>query len=206
MDTKYKIITDTKNPLCGKTYEEVLKLADNTLFLLSWVYTQTPELCLASVKRYGITLKYVEKQTLEICTAALKQNIIAVKYIDPLFYKELGICSLAFHIWHLVYHQNSYYAGCHGPWSAEQALKHWNEYHHDQERATLFTKVIIENEIALKYSPEEKLYFVVCVTEKTKERIKMHYMPVTHEEAIAIRSKITAFPSRALELEEYIRG
>ena len=45
---------------------------------------QTPEICMAAVRRNRWTLKYVEEQTLEVCMAAVKQEPRAIKCIhDP---------------------------------------------------------------------------------------------------------------------------
>jgi len=58
----------------------------------------------------------------------------------------LGIILLAEHQWKLFYYQNKYRAGCRGPWSAEEALGHWNEDHDTPERATLFRAAIIKHQ------------------------------------------------------------
>jgi len=76
-------------------------------------------------------------------------NTADLQYVDSRFYKKLGIKLLAEHHWDLFYYQGKYHAGCRGPWSAEEALKHWDEYHHYPERAMLFTKAIIEHEKSL---------------------------------------------------------
>jgi hypothetical protein len=191
MTTEYKIITENEIDIFYlRTYEEVL----------------------ASLKENGVNLRFLEdNQTLEMCKVALEREAIDVEIFDavkPEFYQELGIASiakLAKSVYKLYFYQGKYVAGCRGPWSADQALNHWNEFHYNPERAKLFTKAIIENEIALKYPPEEKLYFVVSVTGSSGNRIKMNLIPIPHEEAIVLKSKITNYPTRTLELEEYIQ-
>jgi hypothetical protein len=158
MTTEYQIITDTKNPLCGKTYEEVLKLVKEDGSLLKYVKTQTPEICLAAVKHCEISLGYIKEQTLEICIIALEQDTQVLQYIYPQFYKELGIELLA--TWYirtrpwykLFYYQGKYHAGCRGPWTAKEALEHWSEFHPNKDRAALFTKAIIAHQNKLNKS------------------------------------------------------
>ena len=175
MNTKYQIITDTSNPLCGKTYEEVLEIIRQEPYLLHDVQTQTSELCLEAVRRTGLSLFYVKHQTPEICFEAVKQNATALRYakeqtleiclvalsqktdvlqyVDSQFYQELEIKLLAEHKarfcssgWKLFYYQDKYHAGCRGPWTAKEALEHWSEFHPRQDRAKLFTKAIIKHQ------------------------------------------------------------
>ena len=124
MTTEYKIITNTKNPLHGMIYEKVL----------------------LTICRDGFTLFYIEHQTLEICLAALQQNTESLEFVCPIFYQELGVVLLAEHEWKLFYYQGKYRAMCRGPWTAEEALNHWNEFHLNQERATLFREAIVEHQ------------------------------------------------------------
>ena len=188
MTTEYKIITENENNIFYlRTYEEVL----------------------ASLKENGVNLRFLEdNQTLEMCKVALEREAIDVEIFDavkPEFYQELGIAMLAKSVYGLYYYQGKYVAGCRGPWSADQALYHWDEYHPTQNRATLFRSVIIENERAINYPPEEKLYFVISAAKKINERIKMYHMPVPYEKALILKSKLTNYPTRTLELEEYIQ-
>jgi hypothetical protein len=115
-------------------------------FALKYVQNQTAEICLAAVKQYGYSLKYVQNQTAEICLAAIQEDRCALEDVNSEFYSELRITLLAVYSWKLFYYQGKYHAGCRGPWSAEQALNHWNECHHVPERATLFREAIVEHE------------------------------------------------------------
>jgi hypothetical protein len=45
----------------------------------------------------------------------------------------------------LIYQKGFYSAGCHGPWTRQEALNHWNDKHPDQERATLFRNAILNH-------------------------------------------------------------
>ena len=114
MSTEYKIITDTNNPLCGKSYEEVLEIIQQDPYLLHNVQTQTPELCLLAVqqngneiksvkeqtselcleavRRTGLSLFFVKHQTPEICIEAVKQNATALRYAKE---QTLEICLVA---------------------------------------------------------------------------------------------------------------
>jgi len=129
MTTEYKIITENENNIFYlRTYEEVL----------------------ASLKENGVNLRFLEdNQTLEMCKVALEREAIDVEIFDavkPEFYQELGIAMLAKSVYGLYYYQGKYYAGWCGPWTTEQALNHWNEYHPNQDRATLFREAIVEHE------------------------------------------------------------
>ena len=49
-----------------------------------YVKKQTPEICLAAVKRNGYALAFVKEQTKEICLEAVKQNGYALRYVKDL--------------------------------------------------------------------------------------------------------------------------
>jgi hypothetical protein len=72
MSLEYVIITDTANPLCGLTYEEVLQEVKGHDYALQYVKDQTPELCLAAVKQEKYALQYVNDQYLEYVKTQLK--------------------------------------------------------------------------------------------------------------------------------------
>jgi hypothetical protein len=55
---------------------------------------------------------------------------------------------LAIHEYALHVKEGQYRAGCRGPWSAEQALKHWNIGHHAPTRAEKFRAAIEAQEAA----------------------------------------------------------
>lgn len=55
----------------------------------------------------------------------------------------------------LFYRDGEYRAGCRGPWTAEQALAHWNENHKVPQRAMLFREAIVANEA--KRKPRRKV-------------------------------------------------
>jgi hypothetical protein len=42
---------------------------------------QTPAICLAAVKRDGLALEYVLEQSLDVCLAALQHNIVALRFV-----------------------------------------------------------------------------------------------------------------------------
>ena len=178
MTTEYKIVTDITHPLYDKTYKEVLW----------WV------------KEYGHTLRYVKTQTPELCLTAIQTLPQAISFINPQFYKELGITLLAkyqkVYTIRMFYYQGKYIAGRSNLLNAKQALKYWN-------KNSLFTKAIIKNEIAIKYPAEEKLYFVVLLTEKNNKPVNINLIPVTYEEATLIKNKITTKKNKIVTLEEY---
>ena len=53
---------------------------------------------------------------------------------------------LAIHEYALHVKDGVYRAGCRGPWSSEQALKHWHIGHHAPTRAELFCNAIKASE------------------------------------------------------------
>lgn len=55
----------------------------------------------------------------------------------------LAVWEYALHVRH-----GEYRAGCRGPWTAEQALAHWNVGHHEPSRAELFREAIKAHEAA----------------------------------------------------------
>lgn len=61
----YKVITNPKNPLCGKSYEEVLEMVKENPYMLRFIQHQTPEVCLAAVEQEGLTLEFIKEQTQE---------------------------------------------------------------------------------------------------------------------------------------------
>ena len=81
MSVEYVIITDVDNPLCGLTYEEVIRAVEKNGLALQYLQQQTPEICLAAVKQNGLTLYLVEHQTSEICLAAVKESGLALSYV-----------------------------------------------------------------------------------------------------------------------------
>ena len=137
-----KNITDINNPFYGKTREEVQELVNEETFLLYSIQNT-----------FG--LRYVKTQTLAICKWAIKQDTSALQDVDAQFYQELGIELLKEqHLvigagWKLFYYQGKYVAGCRGPWTAEEALEHWSEFHPNQDRAKLFREAIIKHQTEL---------------------------------------------------------
>ena len=61
---------------------------------LYFVKEQTPEVCLAAVQQYGLTLRLVREQTPEICLAAVQNNSLALHYVKDLELKEQIILEL----------------------------------------------------------------------------------------------------------------
>jgi len=114
MTIEYKIITDTSNPLCGKTYEETLTEIKRNGLLLRYVEQQTSELCeaamgenvfairfakykpykscLTAVEQYGALITYIEEQTPELCLTAVQVNGYALRYVNE---QTLEICKAA---------------------------------------------------------------------------------------------------------------
>jgi transposase len=85
----YRVITNPENPLCGKSYEEVLEMVKKDGCVLRYVKKQTPELCLAAVKQNGWIIQHIKEQTLEICLAAVQQNRWALQFVWDEFYEEV---------------------------------------------------------------------------------------------------------------------
>jgi hypothetical protein len=139
MTTEYKNITDINNPFYGKTRKEAQELVNEETFLLYSILNT-------------LGLRYIKTQTLEICKWAIKQDTAALQDVDAQFYQELGIELLKEQRlvmgagWKLFYYQGKYVAGCRGPWTSEEALEHWSEFHLNQERATLFREAIVEHQ------------------------------------------------------------
>ena len=51
----------------------ILNSDSTTSYALEYVDRQTPEICLAAVKKHGYVLEYVKEQTPELCLEAIKQ-------------------------------------------------------------------------------------------------------------------------------------
>ena len=56
---------------------------------LIFVHNQTPEICLAAVNQNGGALKHVHNQTPEICLAAVKQDSYALRYVEERIFDEI---------------------------------------------------------------------------------------------------------------------
>jgi len=54
-------------------------------FFVKYVKTQTPEICMAAVKKHGCALKYVKTQTPKLCMAAVKRNSLAFRLVNRKF-------------------------------------------------------------------------------------------------------------------------
>lgn len=50
--------------------------------MTSWIYEQTPAVCLAAVKKSGLALKHIKHQTPEICLTAVRQNGRAIRFVE----------------------------------------------------------------------------------------------------------------------------
>lgn len=85
----YQVITDPENPLCGRSYEEVLAAVQWNGLILQFVEQKTKELCLAAVQEYGYALRFIEEQTPELCLTAVKQNSHALKFVRDEFREEV---------------------------------------------------------------------------------------------------------------------
>ena len=74
MTTEYQIITDTNNPLCGKTYEEVLEIIKKRGLWLCHVQTQTTELCVVAITQNSDAIGWVIDQQPFLCKMAIHDN------------------------------------------------------------------------------------------------------------------------------------
>jgi hypothetical protein len=133
-----------------QTPELCLAAVEQDGYALHYVKEQTPEICLAAVKKHGDALGYVQVQTPEICLEAVKQGTDALQYVNDQYLEyienTLGVKNLAVHdVYALIYQKGAYRTDCHGPWTRQEALNHWDENHPNQERATLFRNAILNH-------------------------------------------------------------
>ena len=79
----FQVIKNPENPLCGKSYEEVLKEVKEDGSYLQFIQgdNQTEEICLTAVQQNGYALQCVHNQTDEVCLAAVKQDGYALQFV-----------------------------------------------------------------------------------------------------------------------------
>lgn len=70
-----------------QTEELCLAAVKRNGLTLQVIKNQTPEICMAAVKNDGYALQYVKQQTQELCKAAVKRDAEAIKFVAPEFKK-----------------------------------------------------------------------------------------------------------------------